>query len=194
MKPNWVNFDETSDVLASLKLFRECLEGMASEPHKLKWAILSLHSATTGAMVCELSGSANVGALSEKAAKKTLDYFDKKIPAGMPRQHLASPRILIQRIVDPSKRLERTSAAIELSPEWVEHFIWLTEFRDSFTHFSPKSWSIDPEGIPMVFLSCLSIIRAIRNADWAFRHLEQPVLERLDQQLEDVFVICSRLE
>jgi hypothetical protein len=60
---NWLQIDERSDVLVSLSACLICVSECGRNPGLWKWAILALHNAVQGAMVCHLSGTAQLGAL-----------------------------------------------------------------------------------------------------------------------------------
>ena len=41
-------------------------------------AILAVHSAVTGALVCETNNSMQIGSLDEKSQAKVLDWFERR--------------------------------------------------------------------------------------------------------------------
>src|SRR5688572_4047231 len=73
----WLRIDERSDVLASLSLCLNCLASATAEPATWKWAILSLHNGLQGAMVCHLSGTAQLGALDKESVMKWLEWHER---------------------------------------------------------------------------------------------------------------------
>ena len=75
----FIHTDESQDVLISLNHCFESLRRVRESPGEWKWVILSLHSAVQGAMVCHLSGTAGVGALTSESAKRTLARHDEDL-------------------------------------------------------------------------------------------------------------------
>src|SRR4051794_25479825 len=73
----WLRVDERTDVLASLSECLHCLRRLSEEPPTWKWVILSIHNALQGAMVCHLSGTAQLGALEEKSVTAAMEWHDK---------------------------------------------------------------------------------------------------------------------
>ena len=73
----YVHTDECLDVLASLE---HCVLSLTRAPTSngaWKWVVLSFHSALQGAMVCHLSGTAQLGALTRSNAAKWLEWHDR---------------------------------------------------------------------------------------------------------------------
>ena len=70
-----VEIDEITDILVSLEFCAFSLTQLHKSERAWKWAIISLHSALQGAMVCHLSGRLLIGFQEEKTAKKSLERF-----------------------------------------------------------------------------------------------------------------------
>lgn len=77
MMASGLRVDERTDVLISLSLCLRCLKSLGDDPGFWKWAILSLHNALQGAMVCHLSGTAQLGALSDKSDDDWLAWHER---------------------------------------------------------------------------------------------------------------------
>lgn len=192
----YVRTDETQDVLASLQHCIMCLAETHSTPSTWKWVILSLHSALQGAMVCHLSGTVNIGALTPKSARqwyewherdrrRDLDYIDDGVnelgpPARRPRDlRDETPRTLVACAQELFKRLNSESARIEsgcgriieITPAQKTSFKRLHALRNGFTHFSPKGWSIEIQLIKEISLDMLDVIDEIADDQWAFLHM-----------------------
>ena len=73
----YVRTDECQDVLVSLEHCALSLRQARQSDRAWKWVILSLHSALQGAMVCHLSGTAQLGALTKKRAEEWLEWYAK---------------------------------------------------------------------------------------------------------------------
>ncbi|MCY3773077.1 MAG: hypothetical protein OXG98_13800 [Gemmatimonadetes bacterium] len=191
----YVRTDERQDVLASLQHCLLCLAETERSSGAWKWVILSLHSALQGAMVCLLSGTANLGALSRDCASKwiewherdrrgEIDYIDDvdefSLPFSRPRNprdyppsiQVASAPKLFERLGSESARTESGCVRIiEITNAQKHSFKRLHALRNDFTHFSPKGWSIEIQLIQEIILDMLDVIDQIADDQWAFLHM-----------------------
>ena len=74
---DWLRVDEQSDVLVSLDECLNCVRRVREEPAFWKWAILSIHNALQGAIVCHLSGTAQLGALAKRSVIASLEWHER---------------------------------------------------------------------------------------------------------------------
>ena len=191
----YVRTDETQDVLASLQHCLLCLAETERSPSTWKWVILSLHSALQGAMVCLLSGNANLGALTAESARKwfewderdrrgEIDYIDDVDEFGLPFRRPRNPRDrppstqvasapkLFERLDSESARIESDCGRIiEITNAQKQSFRRLHALRNGFTHFSPQGWSIEIQLIVEISLDMLDVIDQIADDEWAFLHM-----------------------
>lgn len=180
----YLRVDEGEDVLGSLEHCKYCLAGITDEPSHWKWLIISLHNAVQGAMVCHLSGTAQLGALEKKSASRWLDHLTgSRCPRPAPREHLADFIELLSRLSSPDRRLELAGSIIEVTENRRRSLKKLNDLRRNFTHFTPKGWSIELSGMPKIIEDAIAIIEDIGAANWAFRHLEEGNAERLTDLL-----------
>ena len=99
----YLHTDERHDVLASLEHCALCLASAERSSGAWKWVVLSLHSALQGAMICHLSGTAGVGALTSTCARQwsqwherdgrgEIDYIDEGVDElGLPARGFRNP-------------------------------------------------------------------------------------------------------
>lgn len=192
----YVRTDERQDVLASLQHCLLCLAETEHSAGTWKWVILSLHSALQGAMVCLLSGPANVGALTQDCASKWIKWYERNrrgdidyIDDGVdelglplrrprnpqdrpPRKQVASAPKLFKRLGSESARIEPGHGRIiEITNAQKQSFETLHALRNGFTHFSPKGWSIEIQLIKEIILDMLDVIDQIADDQWAFLHM-----------------------
>lgn len=189
----YLRIDERSDVLASLTVCLRCVSDEPKEASLWKWAVISLHNALQGAMVCHLSGTAELGALSDKSAKAWLEWYDCEGREGIqpPIQKLATTKELFKRLYSKHKRIESAGAILVIEESQRNSFQKLNKLRDDFTHFTPKGWSIEFCGLPGIFIDMLDVIENISQHPWPFRHMEvdeqrqlQTLLRKLREELE----------
>lgn len=197
-KAKWLRVDERVDVISSLSLCLDCLEQVGTKPTMWKWAILSLHNAFQGAMVCHLSGTAQLGALTKKSAIAWVDWHDRdrrgqieRIPDGVdkfgiprfrfaarndhpPLERLADSKELFIRLSNARERFEDgVGAVLNITQEQSVSFKRLHSLRNDFSHFTPKGWAIELRGLPTIFLDVVHMIREIAGDPWSFRHLSK---------------------
>ena len=203
----WLRTDEPSDVRDSLLHTLRLLDFVETDKAVWKWVILAAHSAVQGSMVCHLSGSSQLGCLSSKSAIAWLDWHDKdrrgeinwidngtndlglpsRYPATKadrpPRQYLAKPDELFVRLYDNSVRVEQgCGGVLEITDAQKTSIKRLTELRNDFTHFSPKGWSIELNGLPRIVLGSIIVCKTISADEYPFRHLDPgrlPVVSQL---------------
>ena len=103
---DYVCTDERQDVLASLEHCVLSLTQTQESGGAWKWVVLSLHSA----MVCHLSGTAQLGALTKKSAEKWLEWYEKQACAEPPRERVAHASDLFGRLSNSEGRIEHQCA------------------------------------------------------------------------------------
>lgn len=207
-----IEFNERTDVLASLHLCLMCLRNLSDDPALWKWAILSLHNALQGAMVCHLSGTANIGALSDKSATARLEWFERgrrgeinKIDDGIddvlgvrkirfattqdnpPIEQLADPLTLFNRLYNGTKRYEcGAGEVLVITDSQRDSFRRLHKLRNDFAHFTPKGWSIELAGLAGIFLNMVEVLDKIFADDWPVRYMKSLEREQLRNLLQDL--------
>jgi hypothetical protein len=214
----WLRTDEREDVLASLSLCVSCLDKTAQKPVFWKWAILAIHNALQGAMVCHLSGTAQLGALTSKSAKAWLDWHERdrrgeiereRVGSGKfglpefriknakdkpPREKLAIPDVLFERLYDIDARIEFAGEIIAVTESERSSFRKLTDLRNGFAHFTPKGWAIELDGLPRIFLDILNVIVRIAEDPWAFRHMKNTQRDKLQTLLGEMRGVLENFE
>ena len=211
----YVDIDERLDVLASLEHCALSLIETKRSDRAWKWAVLSLHSALQGAMICHLSGTAQVGALTERSAAKWHDWHEKdrrgeldRIEDGVgelgiprwrikhpsdnpPEDYIATARELFKRLTFVPSRLECAGGPIVVTSKHRKSFRRLHDLRNTFTHFSPKGWSIEVEFIRDAMRDVLDVIERIEQDDWPFRHMDGEDRTRLRQKISELRLLIS---
>lgn len=178
----WIRFTQRSDVLSSLRQLNRSLIDTQADPTAWKWALISLFSALQGAAVCNLSGSVQIGALTQKSANQTYASLTSGNLSGRFKERLADPATLIFRLSGAEKRLEEAGPNISISASQLKSFQLLQSLRNQFAHYSPMMWSIEKAGLPQLGLDLLSIIKDVFEDGWSFMHSD--VEER--QEISDL--------
>jgi len=209
MSESWIETDEADDVVASLSVCALCLREIHEQPELWKWVIVSAHSALQGAIVCHLSGTAQIGALEDKSITARQDWHERdrrgeivrrevegEIHIANPRDNppdprLASPDVLFLRLRRADKRRERAGGEIKVCASEARSFRKLNSLRREFAHFTPKGWSIEISGLPLIVSHMMNLIERISEDYWPFRHLDEVGRTRLRELLHE---IRSRLD
>lgn len=211
----FVDTDERLDVLASLEHCALSLIETKRSDRAWKWAVLSLHSALQGAMICHLSGTAQVGALTERSAARWHDWHEKdrrreidRVEDGagefgiprrrierpsdkLPEDYVATARELFKRLTFVPSRLESAGGPVVVTSKHRKSFRRLHDLRNTFTHFSPKGWSIEVELIRDAMRDVLEVIELIEHDDWPFRHMEREDRTRLREKMSELRLLLS---
>lgn len=204
----YLRTDERVDVLASLSVCQQCLDRIEAEPGLWKWVILSMHNAMQGAMVCHLSGTAQLGALDKKSATAWLAWHQRdiygeieRISDGIdefgipitriknkidypPKAKLANAKQLFKRLYNNCERVEPSAGGVlKISEAERRSFDQLNKLRNEFSHFTPKGWSIELSGLPETLEDVLGVMQKIALDPWPFRHLGSVETAKLDEIL-----------
>ncbi len=193
-EPEFLRINEQRDVLCSLELCSKTLESVETNSAMWKWVLISLHSALQGSMVCHLSGTAQLGALCYRGRgsqpsnfQKTLAYLNAREEKEYPEPFLATPLDLLKRLESEQERLEAAGSILNISAAEKEAFRKLNELRKKFIHFDPSGWSIQIKGyVDTISLDVISLLQKIRSDGYAFRHLEESELDRIDDALNAI--------
>ncbi len=154
--------DECQDVLASLEHCALSLIQARQSDRAWKWVVLSFHSALQGAMVCHLSGTAQLGAPTKKCAAKWLEWHERdrrgeitwikgvdefgdpikrigKKEDQPPGEFVANADELFKRLSCPSLRIDNgCGGIISITEKQRKSFKRLHNLRNKFSHFSPR--------------------------------------------------------
>jgi hypothetical protein len=137
--------------LAALSVQRAAnvLEQAEADPTTWFFVILDLHRALYCALVAALSGSAGIGAYSEKLQAKWIDYFEKSrtVKAEPPKgDYVLTFEELLARAKNSMLPLQNSS--LQLTAEQQADILKLNEFRDDVEHVKPRSWFLEYGGLP----------------------------------------------
>jgi hypothetical protein len=192
----WFQIDECKDVIYS---HTECERALAAVPldqGAWKWVIISLHSAIQGALVCHLTGTMGIGACEKKFIKKVLQWHEKdrkrvrKVAyidelgiehtegiSDYPRERLVEPSILLKRTTGELLMVESAGGIITFSDGQLSSFNKLDELRHALVHYKPSGNSFEMSGMPTIIADITSMVKLIADGGWAFRHLDNGVVE-----------------
>ena len=187
----YVDIDDQRDVITTLEICSLCLSKVSQNSSVWKWVIISFHNAIQGAMVCHLSGTANIGALNDNYVKKwvkrqeqignQINRGNSTSGDGMPNRFLADAKELFNRLGSESNRKEAACGEIiPISHNQEKSYIWLHKTRNQLTHFSLNELSIELKWLNIVVIDLLEVIEKIAEDSWTFRSFSEREHKRLE--------------
>ncbi len=160
----YLSVNERDDVANSLEFCADIALQLGAQPERWKWCLIGMQNALHGALVCTLSGSAGLGALSEQSQKAWLAWYEKSVEGvsgTLPKEFMADLEALYKRAKKPEYMVEFGGEPIRTSNDVDSDIKLLNELRRDFAHLTPKGWSIQLLGLPRVILSTLSVIEQL---------------------------------
>jgi hypothetical protein len=170
-------------------------------------------------MVCHLSGTAQLGALSEKSVVEWLDWHERdrrgeinRISTGVdefglpgfkfatkkdqpPKERLANANELFVRLHNASKRCELGAGGLlQISQPHRQSFSRLHDLRNDFTHFTPKGWAIELSGLPLIFRNVIEVVELIASDPWPFRHMKKTERWKLRRLVDEIRTSVDAIE
>lgn len=125
------------------------LEAAQMDNYAWKWAIIAMQNAVQNAIVAAISGTDQLGALTKKAAREWLEAYEQD-RTDYPEPWLASFLELYGRM--------KVRTGFPASPEIDKDIASLVGFRNDFTHFTPKGWSLQLAGLPRILRNALAVV------------------------------------
>jgi hypothetical protein len=160
---DYIDFDEIGDVLASVDVIAVLAPTLSDNPLRWKWVILAAHSAMQGAMVCAYADSANTSILKKQSEAERLEWLgaDEDTRGPYPGEWLADFKDLLRKCL----RGSHDCAPLVLTKAQRKDIDRLHQFRNGFTHFTPKGWAIEQVGLPRIIGVALDIVEELINRD-----------------------------
>ena len=153
----YLRTDEQEEAVRSLEWAEIQSRSLAADPYLWKWVFVALHNAAQGFMVLALWNGNGLLTLRPKVAAKWLAAHETGSP--FPVEKLDEFLNLYAKVKDPSNfntvgaQAFRPGARHDLSLER------LNTIRNTFTHFTPKGWSLQRAGLPGICLDTLELMQ-----------------------------------
>jgi hypothetical protein len=178
----FVRFDEREDVVVSLELIGLLVPKLETDQRWWKWIIIGAHNAIQGALVCALSGTAEIGALRTDLQSAWLDWFDRRL-GPPPDEKLADFKTLLKWGRSPKRMSYLGAGPLKLSATQMRDLHKLHDhFRNNFLHFTPKGWCIEAAGLPRIVLTAVEAAeRLMLNTQHVRMHLSGNQIRRLEK-------------
>lgn len=159
--PDHLQVDEREDTINALEHAVELAQTLDRTPLNWKWLLITIHNALQGTLVCTLSGSHGMGALSERSMAAMWDWYEDPSDdpkAKHPKEWLAPPLELYERAKQENYMREFDGAPISTTKEQDEDVHTLNEIRRDFSHYTPRIWTIETAGLPRIVLNVVGVI------------------------------------
>jgi hypothetical protein len=157
-----------------LSVLQTCPVKSKSFPRRWKWLILSLHQAVQGTFVCALRGvdTAGINVLTDKSADEMWQWLDvdsHKIPRpAAPLERLAPMLVLFKRVKNAKHLQDPQRLRTTTQMNW--DIKKLNSLRNEFSHFVPKSFSVEISGLSRIAKHCCYVIEHLALAHSTFPH------------------------
>ncbi|CUH59795.1 hypothetical protein [Thalassobacter stenotrophicus] len=183
----YLETSEQLDVLHSMQEVLWQLQRDEKNRTNLKWATIALCSALNSMLVCNLSGSMQIGALRQNDAVTEIQRLNNREPIAPQKLKLAGPHDLLERVRGLSSRMESAGPNIQIPESEVLSFRELFSVRNQFMHFEPQSWFIQVGWLLTHISTGSRLAERIATDDYSLRHLSQ-------QQQIEVRNICPKVK
>lgn len=188
----YLRTDEESEVANALRMAAHFTAELENDPALWRWIIIALHNAAQGMMVLSLRHGNGFLALTDECFKATIEAYNSDSPS--PRQKLDTYLNLYSKVKSPNTG--QVGGNKRFSPKETQgtSIKRLNSFRNEFSHFTPKGWSLELDGLPRI---CRDVIALISFLGWqtqnVFWHDEGARAE--SQTSAEAFVVAmDRLE
>ncbi len=187
----YLRTDEESEVANALRMAARLTAELEADPALWRWIIIALHNAAQGMMVLSLRHGNGFLALTDECFKGTMEAHNSNLP---PPQKLDTYLNLYAKVKSPNTG--QVGGNKRFSPKGTQgtSIKRLNNFRNEFSHFTPKGWSLELDGLPRI---CRDVIALISFLGWqtqnVFWHDERARKE--SQTSAEAFVVAmNRLE
>lgn len=155
----YLRTDEQEEALRSLEWAELQARSLSSDPYSWKWVLIALHNAAQGFMVLALWNGNGLLALRPKTAKKWIDAYERGEP--YPTEKLDDFLSLYKKVKERTNFHTIGAEPFAATERHDYSLSRLNEFRNTFTHFTPKGWSLELAGLPRICLDTLELMNSI---------------------------------
>lgn len=185
----YIHFDQREDVISSLELLAMSVSRIDRRPSDWKWCIIAAHSALQGALVCVLSGTAEIGALRSDLQSAWLEWFDDR-KGKAPDTKLADFKTLLKWARNSGRMAHADEGPpLKVSATQIRDLHKLHYFRNQFAHYAPMLWAIEKAGLPRIVLTASEMAEHLMLNYFRVRmHLSGNQIRRIKQAARTVRV------
>ena len=155
-RPRYLRTDEQEEAIRSLEWAELQARTLDTDAYAWKWVLIALHNAMQGFMVLALWNGNGLLALRPSVAKKWVKAYESDGP--FPAEKLDEFLNLYLKVKDPANFHTIGAGPFEPGGTHDQSMSRLNEFRNMFTHFTPKGWSLELAGLPQICLDVLEVM------------------------------------
>ncbi len=200
LENEWLKTDESVETVLDFEMLSEQLQQVIDDPHRWKWAIISLHSGIQGMMVLAIGNDLDV--FREKDKERWLSWHKDRCKSNridelpQPDLKLANFLDLYKKIKDDKPRMKRYVDSQTFVPKGTQgrSIKLLHGLRNKFIHFTPKLWGLELGGLPAMASDCLEIAEFLAWESCNIIWPEQDLQERLKAAFTSAHKSLSALE
>lgn len=152
----YLRTDEQEEAVRSLEWAELQARTLAADAYAWKWVLIALHNAVQGFMVLALWNGNGLLALRPKVSKKWMDAYESG--GQFPAEKLDEFLNLYLKVKDPNNFHTVGAGPFVPTGKHDQSMNYLNEFRNMFTHFTPKGWSLQLAGLPRICLDTLEVM------------------------------------
>ena len=189
--PDYLRVDEREDAINALEHSVEVASTLDRTPLNWKWLLIAIHNALQSALVCTLSGSHGMGALSKKSMAAIWNWYEAPsddAKAKYPKEWLASPLELYERAKQENYMREFGGGPISTTEEQDEDVRKLNELRRGFAHYTPRISAIEVAGLPDIVLNVVGVIDDLSKHPAFSYRLKANQADRVQQAINQLRV------
>lgn len=180
--PIWLRADEQKEAVRALEIFHAQLDLAVEDPLSWKWALVALHNAVQNFVIASMSGRSALGGVKPFIAGRWLE----SVAAQIDRQAPVVPDYFLE-LYARMKEETGYRPAVEIDIAVAR----LNEHRNAFIHYSPSSWLLHVNDLPVMSLECLHVIEALGWKSGSISWQDRNLAERA----RDVYDACvTRIE
>lgn len=187
MRENWLQTDEREDLLASLRMLSLVCDQVRADPAAWKWVVNVTHSTLQSAMAFHLSFGNDLLVAKPEDAQAWLQAHE---------DGTRYPEMMMDGFLSLYKKIKRNEIlGYRFVPQSTQggSVRRLNMFRNEFTHFMPKGWSVEVSGLPGICLDCIGIVRDLNERALPIRWNSDAQREEAGALLEQCYAKLTGL-
>ena len=187
----YLRTDEQEEAVRSLEWAELQARTLAADAYAWKWVLIALHNAVQGFMVLALWNGNGLLALRPKVAKKWMEAYESG--GQFPAEKLDEFLNLYLKVKDLENFHTVGAGPFVPTGTHDESMNYLNEFRNMFTHFTPKGWSLELAGLPQICLDALEVMNFLGLQSTAVLWYKPARRARADRALKRMTKTLLRL-
>lgn len=195
----YLRTDEESEAAEALCMASRVADDLERNINAWRWVVLALHNAVQGFMVLSLRHGNGLLALSDESYKKWMEAHENNGP--YPNNEKLDGYLNLYKKIKNSE-IGSIGGNTNFTPKGTQgkSIKKLNEIRNDFIHFTPKGWSLEVDGLPLICKDCLSLIEFLgwdtENIFWHeqnYKEQSQLCCKKLINQMERLDRVYSSI-